>query len=147
MSVLINNSEELLHLVRKLGIKINTVGELEQLLKTVNATYNPEADRLRLARQVGLSVPIVSCIFAALATGGIVVPGLAGAAGNHQEAAVAVVWGVTCAVSLGALLFSLLVVLFHRNKKTAAPGASAFYDGRPLEESLAAFTEHPVGKR
>jgi hypothetical protein len=136
VSVLINNTEELLHLVRKLGIKVTSVEELEHLLKSINASYNPEADRIRLVRRVALSVPIVACVFASIASCAIVSP----PAHAHEAGIIGVIWGCTALICVAALVFSLVALALRRTRPT---DKAAFLPKGvvPLDESSTGITD------
>jgi hypothetical protein len=142
MSVVIDNTDDLLALLKKLNLKVNSVEELQQLLSAINAAYNPEAARLRLAKLVGLAVPIVlggtaGVVTLFLGTHG---PDL----GHSHVAAIAVAWGVAGLVSLGALLYSFLVLL----GRARLPAAVAPPDRPPGRRGafLDAITDQPAGR-
>jgi hypothetical protein len=111
MSVNIETTEELQQLLRKLGVKISSVDELRQLLATINAHYNPEAARSRIAKLVGISVP---CTLGSIA--GLVSIVVAGASHDallspYFVGAMALVWGTCALVSVAALIFSFSLVI------------------------------------
>jgi len=119
MSVAIETTEELQALLKKLGIKVTSVDELRGLLASINANYNPQAARTRMAKLVGISVPctlgsiagFVSMILVATAHGTLIGPYFVGA--------LAVVW-VSCAlVSVTALIFSFSLLLGRRSSPSA----------------------------
>ena len=58
MSLLIENTEELLTVVKKLNLKVASVDELRHLLAEINANYNPEAARQKTGKLVGVAVPM-----------------------------------------------------------------------------------------
>lgn len=127
MSVNIETTEELQHLLRKLGVKIGSVDELRQLLATINANYNPEAARSRIAKLVGISVPctlgsiagLVSIVVASASHDALLSPYFVGALG--------LVWGTCALVSVAALIFSFTLVIGR--------GARAAVDQPPQRKS------------
>ncbi len=130
MSVMIETTEELLQLLRKLGVRVSSVDELRQLLATINAHYNPEAARTRTAKLVGISVP---CALGGIA--GAVSFSLVSAAAHgslfapYFVGALAVIWGTCAVVSVAALVFSLILV--------AGRGSRASADKPPQSKSSA----------
>jgi hypothetical protein len=115
MSVLIETTEELLVVLKKLGIKVANVDELRGLLASINANYNPDAARTRTAKLVGISVPctlaavagLVSVVLTERANSGMLNPSLVGA--------LAVVWSACALVSVTALIFSFVLLARRRS--------------------------------
>jgi hypothetical protein len=120
MSDVIDNTEELLRLVKKLGVKVGSVEELSRLLTAVNASYNPDAARVKAAKTVGVAVPCATvgvvgvCSFFLLANAAEM------PVAAHPMAALAVMWGVTGLVCLASLIFSLILLRHRRVNVTPA---------------------------
>ena len=57
MSLMIESTDELLQLLKKMDLKVKSVEELHQLLASINANYNPDAARQKTAKLVGTAVP------------------------------------------------------------------------------------------
>jgi hypothetical protein len=106
MSVMIETTEELLTLLKKLNVKVTNVEDLRHLLTTINSHYNPQAARMRTAKLVAISVP---CSLGAIA--GVTSMLLTGAThgtliGPYFVGALALIWGSCAIVSIMALIFS-----------------------------------------
>lgn len=99
MSVLIESPEELLAVLKKLNVRIENVDELRHLLTTINASYNPEAMRQKLGRQLGLTVPSVMATAA-----GITSFFLLGGQIPHPIGGLALIWGACTLVSVAGIL-------------------------------------------
>ena len=107
MSVMIDNTEELLTVLKKLDVKINSVEELHHLLTTINASYDPETARQKTARQVGVAVPCSAAGAAALTSFFLVLQGTVTTAG---VAVMAVAWGAFALVSVAAVIASAIML-------------------------------------
>jgi hypothetical protein len=57
MSLQIDNIDDLNRLLKASKLTVSSVDELKDLLATINASYNPDAARMRLARLLGMGVP------------------------------------------------------------------------------------------
>ena len=139
MSVVINNTDDLLKLLRKLGVKVTSVDEVRQLLTTVNANYNPQAARLRTAKLVALGVPCglggmasVLSLFLTFASQGTL-------AGDYFVGALALVWGCWALVSVTALIFSFSLLL-GRQARVPADAPPAGKKARIDEPLVTAIT-------
>jgi len=108
MSLVIDNLDDLRTFLKHTGIKVSNVEEMKALLAGINANYNPDAARLRIARLLGVTVPSVTTGVAGLTSFFLVG---AGPGGLHREglAALCVVWGVVALVSMSAVLASALM--------------------------------------
>jgi hypothetical protein len=122
MSLVIDNLEDLRTFLKHTGLKVSNVEELKALLAAINANYNPDAARLRVARLLGVAVPSVMTGVAGVVSFFLV----GGPPGLRYEglAALCVIWGVVGLVSLGAVLTSGLLVRAGR-RPNQAPGAPA----------------------
>ncbi len=110
MSVAIETTEELLTLLKKLGVKVTSVDELRSLLLMINANYNPQAARLRTAKLVAISVPCTLGPIAGLVSGVLAESGRSAVVGPYFVGALAVIWGACALVSAMALIFSLTLI-------------------------------------
>jgi hypothetical protein len=135
MSVVIDNTEDLMTLLKRLGLKVSSVDELRQLLVTINANYNPDAARARTGKLIGISVP---CVMAGVA--GIVSSCIAAAGHDltpYHVAALASMWGVCGLVSVVALIVSFIMAGGRRGSRTFSdcpPPGQGFSD--PLETAI-----------
>jgi hypothetical protein len=108
MSVLIDNTEDLLTLVKKLDLKVNSVEELEYLLTMINSGYDPETARQKTARLVGVAVPCSMAGAAALTSFFLLMPGQA--VNANGVAVLAVAWGACALVSVAAVITSAIML-------------------------------------
>ena len=122
MSVVIESTEELLTLLRKLNIKVASVDELRHLLATINANYNPEAARQRTGKLIGVAVPSALATAAALTSFFLLGMGH-GAVTPYHVGALALIWGACAFVSLGAVLASAIITSNRRGGRTAPENA------------------------
>jgi hypothetical protein len=124
MSVVIDNTEDLLALLKKLGVKVTSVDEVRQLLTTVNANYNPQAARLRTAKLVALGVPCGLGGMAAVVSLFLTFASQGELAGHYFVGALAIIWGSCALVSVTALIFSFALLLGRQMRVPAdAPPA------------------------
>jgi hypothetical protein len=118
MSVMIETTEELLNLLKKLNVKVANVEDLRHLLTTINAHYNPQAARVRMAKLVAISVP---CSLGAIA--GFTSMLLTGAThdsliGPYFVGALALIWGSCALVSFMALIFGFSLLIGRQSNAT-----------------------------
>jgi hypothetical protein len=107
MSIYIETLDELRSLVRKLGIKVESIAELRELIAAVNAQSNPDMARLKTLKVIGVVAAVVPPGAAALATmllfaesaktGGVTWGGLL---------ALAIVWPAVALISTLAVYFT-----------------------------------------
>jgi hypothetical protein len=109
MSLVIDNLEDLRTFLKHTGVKVSNVEEMKALLAAINANYNPDAARLRVARLMGLTVPSVTTGVAGI-TSFFIVGGGPGGLRHEGLAALCVIWGVVALVSVAAVLTSGLLV-------------------------------------
>src|SRR5690349_15909558 len=121
MSLVIDNLDDLRTFLKHTGVKVTNVEEMKALLAAINANYNPDAARLRVARQMGLTVPSVTTGVAGL-TSFFIVGGGPGGLRHEGLAALCAVWGVVALVSMAAVLASAVMARGGR-RPTQAPGA------------------------
>jgi hypothetical protein len=115
MSVMIDDTEELLTVLKKLDVKVNSVDELHHLLTTINSSYDPEAARQKTARQIGVAVPCAAAGAAALAS--FILLAQAQGLSAASVAIMAVVWGAFALVSMAAVIASAIMLGRPRNPR------------------------------
>jgi hypothetical protein len=151
MSLVIDNLDDLRTFLKHTGVKVTNVEEMKALLAAINANYNPDAARLRVARLMGLTVPSVTTGVAGLTSFFVI----GGPGGLHREglAALCVIWGVVALVSLGAVLASAVMARGGR-RPAQAPGDpsqplktyrtdSAAEAGPPLSRNIMLPEQYP----
>jgi hypothetical protein len=116
MSLVIDNLDDLRTFLKHTGVKVSNVEEMKALLAAINANYNPDAARLRVARLLGLTVPSVTTGVA-----GVVSFALAGHGLSYEGlAALCVIWGVVALVSMAAVLASAVMARVGRRPVPAS---------------------------
>ncbi|MGH7172543.1 MAG: hypothetical protein ACRELG_19870 [Gemmataceae bacterium] len=118
MSVLIDNTDELLTVLKKLNVKVASVDELRQLLATINANYNPEAARQKTGKLIGVTVPSVLAT-AAAATSFFLLKTGQGVMTSEYVGSLALVWGACALVSVAAILASAIMTSVRRGGRAA----------------------------
>jgi hypothetical protein len=141
MSVVIDNTEDLLALLKKLNLKIANVEELRSLLVTINANYNPEAARLKLAKLIGVGVPCTACGIAGVVSFFLIPASNSGQIGSHVAAIMAVLWGVTALVSVSALLVSFIMSCLRRGQRTLPDQAPSARQPSAFDRALTGITD------
>jgi hypothetical protein len=101
MSVMIESTEELLALLKKMDMKVTSVDELRHLLATVNASYNADAARQKTGKLIGTTVPGFMAGAAAFAS--FMLVGSSGVS-PFTIGGLGVVWGATAVVSTAAVI-------------------------------------------
>jgi hypothetical protein len=117
MSLLIENTDELLTVVKKLNLKVASVDELRHLLAEINANYNPEAARQKTGKLIGVTVP--SALAAAAAGTSFFVVATGNGMTPYHVAALALIWGACAFVSFGAVLASAIMTSTRRGGRVA----------------------------
>lgn len=105
MSVMIESTDELLVLLKKMDLKVTSVDELRQLLATINANYDPEAARQKTGKLIGTAVPgymAGAAAFTSILVGGAGVGGLA------------LIWGAVALVSTAAVISAAIMTSVRR---------------------------------
>lgn len=115
MSVMIENTDELLALLKKMDLKVHSVDELHQLLTSINASYNPEAARLKTAKLIGTAVP--GSMAGAAAFGSFML--LASGSGAFAVGGLAVIWGAVAIVSTAAVIAAAILSGGSRGRSLA----------------------------
>ena len=153
MSLVIDNLEDLRTFLKHTGVKVTNVEEMKALMAAINANYNPDAARLRVARLMGLIVPSVTTGVAGLTSIFIVGGGGPGGLRHEGLAALCVMWGVVALVSLAAVLASAIMARGGR-RPTQTAGApsqplktyrtdSAAEAGPPLSRNIMLPEQYP----
>jgi hypothetical protein len=132
---MIETTDELLDLLKKLNLKVSSVAELRHLLTTINANYNPQAARLRTAKLVAIGVP---CSLGGMATAFslFLTMFLRPLSDDAFLGALALVWGCCALVSVTALIFSFALLLGGRKARVPAE-AQTFGKAATMDERLA----------
>ena len=107
MSVVIDNTEDLMKLLLRLNLKVSSVDELRQLLMTINANYNPDAGRQKIGKLIGTTVPGYMAgagVAATFFTAGTGVGGLA------------LIWGAVALVSTAAVISAAIITSIGRSR-------------------------------
>jgi hypothetical protein len=112
MSVMIESTEELLTLLKKMDLKVTSVDELRQLLATINANYNPDAARQKTGKLIGTAVPGAMAVAAAFASFML----LAGPGSVNAIGGLAVIWGAVALVSTAAVIASAILTGARRGR-------------------------------
>ncbi|HTU20058.1 MAG TPA: hypothetical protein VMG10_18480 [Gemmataceae bacterium] len=120
MSILIDNTDELLTVLKKLNIKVASVDELRQLLATINASYNPEAARQKTGKLIGVTVPSsmataagVTSFFLLEMGQGMMGQGMT----SYHVGGLALIWGATALVSTAAVIASAIMTSLRRGNR------------------------------
>jgi hypothetical protein len=112
MSLMIETTEELLALLKKMDLKVTSVDELQHLLATINANDNPEATRQKTGRQIGTVVPGAMAGGAAFASFMLLGQGVSA----FTIGGLAVVWGAVAIVSTAAVIAGAVLSGVHRSR-------------------------------
>jgi hypothetical protein len=131
---MIETTDELRDLLKKLNLKVSSVAELRHLLTTINANYNPQAARLRTAKLVAIGVP---CGLGGMATAVSLFLMMVHRPLSDEAflGALALVWGCCALVSVTALIFSFALLLGRKARVPAE--APAFGKAATMDERLA----------
>jgi hypothetical protein len=125
MSLQIETVDELKGLLKASGQKVGSLEELKALVAEINANYNPDAARIRVAKLVGTIVP-GTALGAAAAISFFVVAEGRRMADWQVIAALGILWGVAGIVSLIAAGLSL--AFLWRRPSAMPAGKVAFND-------------------
>jgi hypothetical protein len=121
MSLVIESLDDLRTFLKHTGVKVSTVEEMKALMAAINANYNPDAARLRVARLLGLVVPGVTTGVAGFTS--FIIVGGHGGLRYEGLAALCVIWGVVALVSMAAVLAS--AVMARGGRRPPQPGGAA----------------------
>jgi hypothetical protein len=119
MSVMIESTEELLALLKKMDLKVHSVDELRQLLATINANYNPDAARQKTGKLLSLAVPSIMAGAAVIGSSFLLL-----GAGERPRLEVtdltvgclAVIWGPAALVSTAAVIAGAIMSSIRRGR-------------------------------
>ncbi len=134
MSVDIENLDDLKALLKASKLNINDVEDLQRLLSAINANYNPDAARVKVAKRIGVVVPCVALVMAAGVSCFVVWGGGLSEKSPWALASLAVMWGVAGVVTILCTIFSSLTLMVRKPAAEARPAArpgplaSAFND-------------------
>jgi hypothetical protein len=135
MGIEIDNLPQLQALLKSSGLKVNSVEELQKLLLVVNASYDPDAARVKTGKLIALLVPIIMGGAGFLATS-LLVP-IVGDQARHGIPVKAVllgglgiIWGAVALVSIVALGVGL-GLLMHRQQRPAGRADTSLREGLP----------------
>ena len=107
MSVQIESIDELKALVKRLGIKVESVEQLRDLLTTVNSQYDPEAARIRALKLTGVITAAVGLGAAGMVSFFLVAPKKdSDGIDALTIAALGIIWGVAGLVTLITQFFT-----------------------------------------
>jgi hypothetical protein len=139
MSVSIETTEDLLTLLKKLKVTVANVEDLRGLLASINASYNPQAARVRTAKLVALSVP---CGLGAIAGFVSMLLTTASLDAAYFVGALALVWGSCALVSVTALVFSFTLLLGRQARSTGDMASAS--KPSALEERITTELRHDL---
>lgn len=117
MSVMIESTEELLALLKKMDLKVTNVEELHHLLATINADYNPDAAQQKTARQIGTVVPGAMAAAAAAASFFLLAAN-APPSTTQAVGGLAVIWGPVALVSIASVIAAAVLTHLRRGETT-----------------------------
>jgi hypothetical protein len=117
MSLLIDSTDDLLTVIKKLNLKVASVDELRQLLVTINANYNPEAARQKTGKLIGVSVPTCMAIAAGVTSFFLLAPGQE--ITPFHVGIFALVWGACALVSAAAVIASAIMSSIRRGQASS----------------------------
>ena len=114
MSLIIESLDDVRNLVKCLGIKVNNIEELKELLNAIKAQNDPEATRHRIIKNIaGLGIGIPTFL-AAVVSGGLITtmttmtsPFGTPFGSGFYIAIFGIVWGVAGLISLTSLAFAM----------------------------------------
>ena len=112
MSVMIESTEELLALLKKVDLKVKSVDELRELLATINASYDAEAARQKTGKLIGTAVPGAMAGAAAFASFML----LGGPSSMYTTGSLAVIWGSVALVCTAAVISAAIMTSVRRGR-------------------------------
>jgi formate-dependent nitrite reductase membrane component NrfD len=139
MSMQIEDLDDLKALLKTCKVTVGDIEEMKSLLAAINANYNPDAARVKVAKRMGILVPTIAFVVAGAVS--VFLSSGEGIQSRYWLAALAVLWGVTGLVSIIATIFTSIVLLARR------PAAEARQAGAPAPLGSAfahAFTDRPL---
>lgn len=112
MSMMIESTDELLTLLKKMNLKVASVDELRQLLATINANYNPDAARQKTGKLLSTTVPGFMAGAGAFVSFFLVGPGMT----PSTVGGLALVWGAVAVVSTAAVIAGAILTNGRRGR-------------------------------
>lgn len=129
MSVMIESMDELLTLLKKTNLKVESVEELRQLLASINANYNADAARQKTGRMIGTLVPGAMAGAAAFASYML----LGGGVTHSTVGSLAVIWGPVALASTVAVIAGAVLTGVRRGSASPdAPPIPSVARGQPV---------------
>jgi hypothetical protein len=123
MSVQIDSPDELQKLLKKCNLRVGSIEELKDLLASINASYNPDAARVKAALAMSVAVPCTALGVAGMVS--FLVSGMTEGlhrGGPYPMIALAVMWGCAALVSILALVMGMVSLRARRGgPATGAP--------------------------
>jgi hypothetical protein len=135
MSVMIESTDELLALLKKMDLKVTSVDELRHLLATVNANYNPEAARQKTGKLIGATVPGIMAGAAAFVSFVLLITNETTHSIPHDVGGLAVIWGAVALVSTASVLAAAIMSNVRRGPTMPNPSSD-----RPASRGEAVVT-------
>lgn len=133
MSVMIESTDELLKLLKKMNLKVSSVDELRQLLASINADYNPDAARQKTGRMIGTIVPGALAGAAAFASFILLAPPHS----THSIGDLAVIWGPVALASTAAVIAGAVLSGVRRSRAFSDPPSNRSASrGEPVVTSI-----------
>lgn len=130
MSLQIDNLDDIKSLIKETDIKISSVDDLNELLAGINASYNPDASRVRVVKLMAILTPSIAfsvagiCSFFLLGstqTGrGTITP--------QMIAVMGIMWGTSAVASIVVNLWAWLAI---RDIRRPGPIAASSSGGKP----------------
>jgi hypothetical protein len=125
MSMPIDSIDDLKAVLKACKLNIANVDDLQGLLRTINATYNPDAARVKAAKTLAAVVPSFAFVSAVAVSYFVVAWGAsAGLIDRFAVGALGIVWGVAGLASVVATVFGG-VLLLTRRRASGEPAPAA----------------------
>ncbi len=112
MSMMIESTDELLTLLKKMDLKVHSVEELRHLLTSINASYNPDAARQKTGKLISTTVPGFMAGAAAFTSFMLLGSGV----GSSTIGGLAVIWGPVALVSTAAVIAGAVMASSRRGQ-------------------------------
>lgn len=136
MSVMIESTDELLTLLKKMNLKVSSVDELHQLLASINSHYNPDAARQKTGRLIGTVVPGFMAGAAAFASYCLLALGET-VRKVDVVGGLAVIWGPTALVCTAAVIAGAVMSGVRRGRVMPdLPSDRPALRGDPVESHI-----------
>jgi hypothetical protein len=129
MSLQIDNLDELKSLIKDTNIKISSVDELKDLLTGINASYNPDASRVRVVKMMAMVTPLIAFSVAGICS--FFLLGNKSSSNSltpNETSVIAVMWGTSAIASIVVNLWAWLAIRDIRHRDPFAGSSSG---GKP----------------